>query len=420
MSFPSRLWRALPVGLLALAGVAVVAAVSRKLIRGGKGDLYIYYEAAKRLAAGGDLYGTPTPFHGLYYHYAPAFAFLNIPLTWLPVDVVVVLWTALSVLLSIWIFFAWQRALAGGPFSAEPLKVHWALALLTLMLILRPLLSHLNLAQSNIFLLALLVAACLLLFRARDFLGGAVLGFSFILKPFAAPFLLWQLAIGNWRALAGATAGGMAALLAPAGVVGLERNAFYLRDWLVHFGRTVAPGASEWTSSNIVSLHATLHRLFTPVVVHNLDESSTVLTVVELPAVAVQLIAGLLFAVLALWIVLVARRHRHDIIGVASFIFALTPVLSTTAQKHYFVLLLPACVYVAHAAVRRGLRDGPFLALVIVYFLATAVTGELLGNRALAQHLQALGVFPLGALALAAAVHRALFSLAQDDSKIAP
>jgi hypothetical protein len=83
-------------------------------------------------------------------------------------------------------------------------------------------------------------------------------------------------------------------------------------------------------------------------------------------------------------------------------------VLSTTAQKHYFVLLLPACVYIAYALVLRGLRDIPFLSLVLLYFLATALTGELVANRALAQHLQALGVISLGAVALAAAVHRAL------------
>lgn len=419
MSRVSRWVRALPVTLVALAGVAVVAFVSRKLIRAGKGDLYVYYEAAKRFVAGGDLYGTPTPFVGLYYHYAPVYAFLNIPLTWLSIDGAIVLWQSLSMLLYVWVFLAWHRALSGQPLSALSSKTRWTVGLLTLLLTVRPLLSHLNNAQSNIFLMAVLVFACLLLFRGRSIAGGLVLGFSLILKPFAAPFLLWQLVIGNWRALLGTVAGAAAALAVPAIVVGFDQNMLYLRDWLAHFGHMIAPGAREMTSSNIVSLHATLYRLFTPIVVQHLDKTGSSLTLIALPPATVRLISALLFAALAGWIVLVVRRYRRDFIGVASFVFALTPVLSTTAQKHYFVVLLPACAYVVHAAVSHKLRDWLFLALVSGYFLATAATGELLGNRALAQHLQALGVLSLGALALAAAVHRALSKVAPGQSKIA-
>ena len=62
---------------------------------------------------------------------------------------------------------------------------------------------------------------------------------------------------------------------------------------------------------------------------------------------------GLVFIAILAWVVYIARVYgsTKDVrlqAGVASFMFALVPALTTTAQKHYFVMLIPAIIYVLY------------------------------------------------------------------------
>jgi len=62
------------------------------------GDPRVFVHAARLILAGQDVVNIPNSF-GLYYVYPPLFAFLIIPLVFLPIGVVIVLWTVTSVIL---------------------------------------------------------------------------------------------------------------------------------------------------------------------------------------------------------------------------------------------------------------------------------------------------------------------------------
>jgi hypothetical protein len=92
--------------------------------------------------------------------------------------------------------------------------------------------------------------------------------------------------------------------------------------------------------------------------------------------------------------------------GVASFMFALVPALTTTAQKHYFVMLIPAIIYVLYVWQANRNSDTVFRVLVVIAFVLLAATGPALWSREWAQIYQSAGLVSVAAIILAAAIHR--------------
>ena len=112
------LYRVLALVLIALA--VVTCSVQQILRRDG--DPYLFVHAARLFMQGQDIYTIPDQ-HGAYYYYPPFFAFVNIPLTFLPTPLVVVLWSLASVFLLAWTMAAFYAGLTGQPFFHDLPKI---------------------------------------------------------------------------------------------------------------------------------------------------------------------------------------------------------------------------------------------------------------------------------------------------------
>lgn len=95
--------------LRAAQGVAVALSVALGLYFGLAefgdwylSDLNVYLGAAERVAAGGSPYLIPSSDIHDVFRYAPWFAYAFIPFTWLPLEAVRVVWSALMVAASLW------------------------------------------------------------------------------------------------------------------------------------------------------------------------------------------------------------------------------------------------------------------------------------------------------------------------------
>ena len=77
-------------------------------------DLNVYLGAAERVLAGESPYDIATSDIHSVYRYAPWFAYAFVPFTWLPLDVVRVVWSALMVGASIWAVWPMLRSGPAG------------------------------------------------------------------------------------------------------------------------------------------------------------------------------------------------------------------------------------------------------------------------------------------------------------------
>ena len=118
--------------ILILATIAVCSVEQIWYVHWG-GDPRVFVHAARLLLSGEDLINIPNHY-GLYYVYPPFFAFLNIPLVLLPIEIVIVLWTIASVALLGWSMTAFYAGMAGRPFFSLPAKTRWVVFFFTLLL----------------------------------------------------------------------------------------------------------------------------------------------------------------------------------------------------------------------------------------------------------------------------------------------
>jgi hypothetical protein len=145
-------------------------------------DMQVYLEAAQRLRDGGTLYATTNPLAA--YQYAPWFAAAWVPLTYVPRDIVAVLWSAVLIAASIY---------AVMPMLRRPTAT--AIALVLLML---PILIFSSARSGNVQ--PLLVAALVATLGRRS--GAVTIGIAASLKAFPIAFCLVYLARRQWWRLA--------------------------------------------------------------------------------------------------------------------------------------------------------------------------------------------------------------------------
>jgi len=402
----------LPCLLFGLLMIALVVLGFRKQADNPAGsDLDVYLHAGRLMMEGADMYLVPT--HGeKYYRYPPLLAFLVGPLARLPYQTALLVWLALSAVIMSAAGLVWFRTVTGMKFCRQRARIQWAVGGVALLVTLRYVLSHFNYGQVNLMVLALMVFGCALIFRGRTVSGGALIGISMVIKPFALPFLVWFAVSRYWRTLIGVVAGGLAGIALPAIRTGLAGNLEHMKQWLAHMADSASP-TTVWLASNNVSLYASLQRLFTDLEVRHLDGTMSNISLLALPGPVVQILAWLIFGMILIWIGRVSWKYgRSDDdrvrVAVASFMFALVPVLTTTAQKHYFVMIVPAVVYVLCAWLVFKIRDSVFRALVAVSFALLAATGPAIWSKVWAQTFQATGVITVAAILLAAAIGRSM------------
>lgn len=410
--------RALAVAIVLLI---VFVSVGKQLRREqSRGDVEVYVHAARLVLAGQDIYATPESRGQLYYLYPPLLAVLVIPLVPLPGEAVILLWCLLNIFLAWWVVAAFYAAMTKESFFALPVRTRWIISFFSLLLSLRSILYHLDLAQANIAVMAVAVFGLWLLKRDRKLWAGALIGASVVLKVLTLPLLPLLVGRREWRLLAGVVAGIVAALLLPALFVGFERNLSYLDYWFNHvllssdLHRNI-----HWPVKFNYSLASHLYRFFgdAPAFEHN--GHLHYFTLFRLSNGTLHQLGRLITLLTAGVIAFYGARYRRasELVGLwggVALAFSLVPVFSPVAQKHYYVMLLPAHVYVVHLWFRLGLKDRWFRGLVVASFVVSTLSTNLFGYLPGAV-VSNLGGLAGGAILLAAAIFRAAHRLTEEQ-----
>jgi hypothetical protein len=381
-----------------------------------RGDVEVYIHGARLVLSGADLYAISEPRGRQPYLYLPLFACMAIPLTLVPIQVAVVCWSALNVALAWWIVVGFFRAMTGRSFFSLTVKTRWVVGFFTILLTLRALLYHLDLGQANLVVMAIAVLGLGHVASSRPGAGGVALGVASILKTIALPLWIPFLAQGRARVVAGILGGVFAGLLLPALFVGFDRNLSYVSYWVtdVILSADDLRRTPYWPLSFNYSLAAQLYRFFGDVVSFEHDGRYYSVTLVPLPDAAlrvmtrlVPILVGLVIATFA-WV----HRRRHELIsvwGAVALSFCLAPAFSLVAHKHYWVMLLPAHLYVVYLWYVVQLDDRWFRCLVVGSFIVATLSttlfdffGALMSN---------LGGLVWGSALLAAAIFRAAVRL---------
>jgi len=194
--------RVAPLAVIAiLAGIAIGAAVFA-FESWTLEDMHVYLDAANRLREGETLYSITNPL--VAYQYAPWFAAVWIPLTYLPETVVAIGWSAILI--------------AASFVSVRPLLERRSAGAVALTLLMLPILLFSSARSGNVQ--PLLIAAFVIGLERRW--GPVAIAAAASLKAFPLAFALVYLVRGDWRRFTVAV--GMTALLvAPMILFDLER-----------------------------------------------------------------------------------------------------------------------------------------------------------------------------------------------------
>jgi len=417
---PSRFERYVKVfrSLALIAISLVILNSSYKMIKShlAKGDTEVYLYAAGLIVQGEEIYPSSRPAGQvrLYYLYPPLFALLFVPLLYLPIEIVIVLWTLLSALLTAWVVIAFYRVMTDQSFFALPVKARWVIGFFSILLTSRFLMHHLAYGQANILVLALAVFGLRLMQNEKSqIFGGLSIGVSMVIKVVTFPLGLWFPLQKNFRALLGVIAGVMAGLFLPALVLGWERNWRYLTSWIESLASNRDLGRSNfWPLGINVSPHSLLHRFFSHNVAFEYRGQPVHLTLFQLPEQTLQ-IAGYLISLAMMGAILfyhLKYKNSAKLVsqsGGIALIFCLIPLMTPSAQKHYFVFLLPSYIYVVYVWYRLKLNDRLFRALVIASFAFASLTTDGICGRLLGDVFVAVGCITWGTLLLATAIFRA-------------
>ncbi len=93
--------------------------------------------------------------------------------------------------------------------------------------------------------------------------------------------------------------------------------------------------------------------------------------------------------------------------GGVALSFTLAPLFTSVAEKHHFVFLVPAYIYVIHIWEHMKLQDKLFRGLVVASFIVSTLSAKFFWGAFLNKVLYAYGSPSIGAILLAAAIFRA-------------
>jgi hypothetical protein len=364
---PSRRWQL----LVTVVCLGLVAYLSYRQIRAQMPmkeaiDFFSYYKAALALRHGANPYtpgvitigryvpGGPLP-AGVYV-YAPIFAMLLIPLTFLPLQAALALWDAC---LLAFLFVAIVMV-------ARAVGVRWPLPgvvfLGTAAAFLSPIRDELYMGQADLVLLCLVCVACWALMQRRTASGGLALAAACIIKPpllLLVAFLVWKRE-GKTALVAGAAYLGL--LLAPFLWLGGQALHDMFALWgfwsnqMVSFENNVAP-------------KAVLARLFTV----NSFVTPLVMAPWLMTAIWLIIVAAILLLMMAVMPRRPLRRDARSLLEIGIVITAMLLISPLTEYIHLTVLVLPLLILLAVARQgegapqlrRRALRGGAIIWLLL-------------------------------------------------------
>ena len=283
---------------------------------------------------------------------------------------------------------------------------------LALLLTARFIVFHLQGGQSSIFVLALAVLGLRLFSRKREWLAGAALGFSMVLKIIAVPFGFWFLAKLRARVLAGIVLSCLIGILLPAVVVGPQKDFYYHKEWFEKVFVTNALVSGVPSGIGNLSPRAQLGRFFQKSTPFEYHGRAYQFTIVELSPRVISLLGWLLAFAIALVIICYAVRYQKaaPLIsewGGYALVFSLIPSFSTWTEVHHLVLLVPSYLYVVHLWYSGRITDRWFRMFVVLSFVFLTLTTRTFCGVFLSQVMTSLGLINYGMLLLSAAIFRA-------------
>lgn len=230
---PALLWTALAALLLALAASCVA-----RFLRGQTGDFVHFYEGARAIRDGRDLYNSGTG----GYIYPALLAFLFQPLAGLTRPAAAVVWLAVNTaLLGVSVVVGVREFRRRLPLPNRQSLIA-AAALLAAALTADKFRALLDAGQTDALMIACWVIALRFLDR-RPWLAGSMIGLAMSVKYVGVVALLYFIVRGRWRAAAGTIAAFVLMLLLPALSVGWDTNLDYINRAFGGLGRMV--GATE-------------------------------------------------------------------------------------------------------------------------------------------------------------------------------
>lgn len=322
--------------VLAAATVFVVVNGANALHKGGDAD--VFFEGGRRILQHRPLYegsGAATGFIG-----PPMQALFFAPFSWLAdmsPAAAKLAWYALNLAclaagIGLWASVARGKA---GPPSRSPRSLEVILPVAATLLPIQTNFEHQNI---NALLLALTGGAAWLTTRARDAPGGALVGLATALKAFPALLIVPLAARGRWK-------GTGAALITAAALTVLPAIATGPAAFAADFERWLAISSSGWPiRNNNQSLLAAIDRFtgaWTETGVRSASDAPLALMLFVAAAILLLLLG-------VRW--LFRTRETPSIPMEMAGVLALAVLTSPIAWDHYWVLLLPAFMFVYQAS----------------------------------------------------------------------
>ena len=401
------------IGLIVLAYALLDAILTAT--RGTKGDLDVFIHAARLMLQGENLYDIPNRL-GIFYLYPPLFAFLCIPLTFLPIDLAITLWNLATVALVGWSITAFYKLMTGVSLFSIPPGIRWMIAGGTILLVARFLHTHLLLSQVNVMILAASVAVISWSSHHREAPAGMLLGVAGMIKLLVYPIGIHFLIRRNWKLIAWTMLGVAMAVVLPSLALGPDQNFAMHREWIEKVILQRGPSSDKWINTYNLSLQAQIFRFFTDMPSFHHGVSRYFFTLWKAPEAFVAALNWLALLAIPLAGAAFAVKFRNQPAllstwGSIAFAFSLMPLASPIAQGHHFVLLIPACIYILHLLMEQRVRDRWFVGCIMTFFILTQMTSELIWGKFLSEVFISLGCVTFGTLFLSASIARAAYVL---------
>ena len=366
--------------VIAIAVLGFIINITKFILRGHR-DVEIFFFAAQQLVAGGEIYSVEAPTGG-FYIYLPLFAFLLIPFTFLPTWAATFLWTGLNVF-GVWAIIASLfRTIVGRAIADIEFKERLVITALALLPCADFLISNMRNGQSNVFVLALTVAALDLYRRESEFLSGMTIGVAGVIKIFSLPLAVWMFLQRRLSVMAGVVLGITIGLLLPAVILGWSKNLSLVSHWVTQIlaNRDIVQHYVPFEFNT--SYEAILLKLFTDVPAFTYDNTQYSVTIATVDARIVSS-AGVLLSVLTLTLLIIYWRRfqsGHRIareVGGPILAMLIAPMLTPITEKYHLVFVLPAYIYIVVLNRYFGLSDRKFVGLALLSFIFEILTLKL-------------------------------------------
>lgn len=336
----------LPVVIIILIIVLLSSVVSS--LDGG--DFDVYLDAARKLAAGENIYQPPFV-KGLQYYYSVFFAMVLVPFSY-TVFITEFLWLLLSYFLLYRTWILVEKYFDTGLLTVKKYRL-WLTY--TALLALQFVMYNVAMIQVTIFLLWAIVEAVNLIGNNKPYLAGFLLAVAINVKIMPIIILAYLFYKGYFKTLITTIVCFVILLYLPAIFIGVEYNNFLLAEWW----KIINPQNKEHLFETGIGMHD-LGALLPVYLTETVGEMPFKRNVLNLPAQQVE------------WVI---NGARLVLLGISLFFFRSLPFktennkLKQLWEMAYFLLLIP--LLLPHQQKYAFLFALPMVSHILYYLLVT-------------------------------------------------